>query len=104
MKSVKRKLGNCRRKSNTEFRKPGELEDHDVVREGDYALDEKARSINLTDNGSVKMEERLGDMLVENTSLFDYENIEASITSTRPSKPTTYSVVTWTMWSRTTRW
>ena len=53
-----------------------ELEDHDVVREGDYALDEKARSINLTDNGSVKMEERLGDMLVENTSLFDYENIE----------------------------
>ena len=54
-----------------------ELEDHDVVREGDYALDEKARSINLTDNGSVKMEERLGDMLVENTSLFDYENIEA---------------------------
>ena len=51
-----------------------ELEDHDVVREGDYALDEKARSINLTDNGSVKMEERLGDMLVENTSLFDYEN------------------------------
>ncbi|MEE3122188.1 MAG: preprotein translocase subunit SecA, partial [SAR324 cluster bacterium] len=53
-----------------------ELEDHDVVREGDYGLDEKARSINLTDRGSVKMEERLGGMLVEDTGLFDYENIE----------------------------
>ena len=53
-----------------------ELEDHDVVREGDYALDEKARSITLTDQGSVKMEERLGDMMAQDTSLFDYENIE----------------------------
>ena len=32
-----------------------ELEDHDIVREGDYALDERARSINLTDKGSVKI-------------------------------------------------
>ena len=53
-----------------------ELEDHDIVREGDYALDERARSINLTDNGSVKIEGRLQDMLVKDTSLFDYENME----------------------------
>ena len=34
-----------------------ELEDHDIVRDGDFALDERARSINLTDQGSVKIEE-----------------------------------------------
>ena len=53
-----------------------ELEDHDIVREGDYALDERARSINLTDKGSVKIEGRLQDQLVKDTSLFDYENME----------------------------
>ena len=53
-----------------------ELEDHDIVRDGDFALDERARSINLTDQGSVKIEERLQDMLVKNTSLFDYDNME----------------------------
>ena len=53
-----------------------ELEDHDIVRDGDYALDERARSINLTDHGSVKIEGRLQDLLVKDTSLFDYENME----------------------------
>jgi len=53
-----------------------ELEDHDIVREGDYALDERARSINLTDNGSIKIEGRLQNLLVKDTSLFDYENME----------------------------
>ena len=53
-----------------------ELEDHDIVRDGDYALDERARSINLTDQGSVKIEKRLHDLLVKDTSLFDYENME----------------------------
>ena len=53
-----------------------ELEDHDIVRDGDFALDERARSINLTDQGSVKIEERLQDLLVKETSLFDYENME----------------------------
>ena len=53
-----------------------ELEDHDIVREGDYALDERARSINLTDKGSVKIEGRLQDQLVKDTGLFDYENME----------------------------
>ena len=53
-----------------------ELEDHDIVRDGDFALDERARSINLTDQGSVKIEERLQDMLVKDTSLFDYDNME----------------------------
>jgi preprotein translocase subunit SecA len=53
-----------------------ELEDHDIVRDGDFALDERARSINLTDQGSVKIEERLQDLLVKDTSLFDYENME----------------------------
>ena len=53
-----------------------ELEDHEIVRDGDYALDERARSINLTDQGSVKIEKRLKSFLVEGTSLFDYENME----------------------------
>ncbi len=53
-----------------------ELEDHDIVRDGDYALDERARSINLTDQGSVKIEGRLRDQLVKDTSLYDYENME----------------------------
>jgi len=53
-----------------------ELEDHEIVRDGDYALDERSRSINLTDQGSVKIEKRLEDLLVKDTSLFDYENIE----------------------------
>ncbi len=53
-----------------------ELEDHDVVRAGDYSLDEKARSISLTEQGSEMVEARLGDRLKEGTSLFDYENIE----------------------------
>ena len=53
-----------------------ELEDHDIVRDGDYGLDERARSINLTDQGSVKIEGRLRDQLVKDTSLFDYENME----------------------------
>ena len=53
-----------------------EMEDHDIVRDGDFALDERARSINLTDQGSVKIEERLQDLLVKDTSLFDYENME----------------------------
>ncbi|GIT62972.1 MAG: hypothetical protein Ct9H300mP21_05180 [Pseudomonadota bacterium] len=46
------------------------------MRDGDYALDERARSINLTDQGSVKIEGRLRDQLVKDTSLFDYENME----------------------------
>lgn len=53
-----------------------ELEDHDIVRDGDYGLDERARSISLTDQGSVKIEGRLRDQLVKDTSLFDYENME----------------------------
>ena len=53
-----------------------EVEDHEIVRDGDYALDERARSINLTDQGSVKIEKRLADLLVDGTSLFDYENME----------------------------
>ena len=53
-----------------------ELEDHDVVRTGDYSLDEKARSISLTEQGSEMVEGRLGERLKDGTSLFDYENIE----------------------------
>ncbi|GIT04362.1 MAG: hypothetical protein CM1200mP28_16210 [Deltaproteobacteria bacterium] len=36
----------------------------------------EGRSINLTDKGSVKIEGRLQDQLVKDTSLFDYENME----------------------------
>ncbi len=53
-----------------------EREDHDVVREGDYSLDERGRNIALTERGSLKAEQRLKNMLAEGTSLFDYENIE----------------------------
>ena len=85
VKSAKRKLGNCRRTSNTESPKIWKNLRTTTWSVKRLALDEKARSINLTDNGSVKMEERLGDMQnLENTSLFDYENIGPSITSTRP--------------------
>ncbi|MGK5093124.1 preprotein translocase subunit SecA [Deltaproteobacteria bacterium TL4] len=55
-----------------------ELEDQEVVREGDYSLDEKSKSVILTERGSEEIERRLNakKLLVENTSLFDYENIE----------------------------
>ena len=54
-----------------------QLEDKDVVREGDYAMDEKSRAISLTEQGSHLLEERLrkAAMLGEG-SLFDFEQIE----------------------------
>jgi preprotein translocase subunit SecA len=52
-------------------------EDHMVVREGDYTMDEKARTINLTERGSHVIEERLrAKGLLTHGSLFDFENIE----------------------------
>ena len=50
-------------------------EDQDVVRIGDYALDEKSKSITLTEQGSEKMEERVKESLAEGTGLFDFENM-----------------------------
>jgi preprotein translocase subunit SecA len=51
-------------------------EDHEVVRDGDYALEERSRGISLTEQGSEKIEARLGSHLKLETSLFDYENME----------------------------
>jgi preprotein translocase subunit SecA len=52
-------------------------EDNSVVREGDYAMDEKSRTINLTERGSQMIEERLrAKDLLKQGSLFDFENIE----------------------------
>jgi len=54
-----------------------QYEDSAVVREGDYALDEKARTINLTERGSHLIEKRLREKgLLTQGSLFDFENIE----------------------------
>ncbi|HUJ76377.1 MAG TPA: preprotein translocase subunit SecA, partial [bacterium] len=53
------------------------LEDSEVVREGDYSLDEKARTIHLTERGAPKVEQRLREKaLLGEGSLFDFENIE----------------------------
>ncbi|MBF0236809.1 MAG: preprotein translocase subunit SecA [SAR324 cluster bacterium] len=54
------------------------MEDHDVVRTGDYSLDEKSRNTNLTEHGAEKIEERLkaAGMLKMESSLYDFENIE----------------------------
>jgi preprotein translocase subunit SecA len=45
--------------------------------EGDYLLDEKQRTVNLTENGNEKIEQLLRErgMLSEKTSLYDLENI-----------------------------
>ena len=52
-----------------------ELEDNVVVLDGDFTLDEKTRSIQLTEQGVEKMEERLKDVLTS-PNLFDFGNIE----------------------------
>jgi preprotein translocase subunit SecA len=54
------------------------LEDSTVVREGDYGLDEKSRTINLTERGGQLIEERLqAKGLLKAGGLFDFDNIEA---------------------------
>ena len=53
------------------------MEERTVVREGDYSLDEKSRSITLTEKGSQLAEERLRkNALLGQGNLFDFENIE----------------------------
>ena len=52
-------------------------DDKAVVREGDYSLDEKSRTITLTERGGSLMEERLNKQgLLNQGGLFDLENIE----------------------------
>ena len=51
-------------------------EDNAIVRDGEYSLDEKARSITLTDLGAERIEAKLKGILAEDKGLFDYENIE----------------------------
>jgi preprotein translocase subunit SecA len=54
-----------------------EIDDKAVIREGDYSLDEKSRTITLTEQGGQLMEERLRKAgLLTQGSLFDIENIE----------------------------
>ncbi|MCZ6646122.1 MAG: preprotein translocase subunit SecA [SAR324 cluster bacterium] len=53
------------------------LEERAMVREGDYSLDEKSRSITLTDKGSRVIEERLRKIhMLGESNLFDFDNIE----------------------------
>jgi preprotein translocase subunit SecA len=53
------------------------LEDRTVVREGDYSLDEKSRTIVLTERGAQVVEDRLrANGLLNEGNLFDFENIE----------------------------
>ena len=48
-----------------------------VLRAGDYAMDEKARSVHLTEQGSHNMEIRLNQKgLLSKGGLFDFENME----------------------------
>ena len=52
-------------------------DDKSVVREGDYSLDEKSRTITLTEQGGLLMEERLHQQgLMAKGSLFDIDNID----------------------------
>ncbi len=52
-------------------------EDRAVVRIGDYAMDEKARSVSLTEQGARKIEERLHKAkLLKTGELFDFDNME----------------------------
>ena len=54
-----------------------EYEDKAVVREGDYSMDEKSRSITLTEQGGQFIEDRLRKQgLLNKGSLFDIENME----------------------------
>jgi len=54
-----------------------QYEDSAVVREGDYAFDEKSRTISLTERGAQIVEERLrGKGMLAQGGLFDFENIE----------------------------
>ena len=52
-------------------------EDKDVVREGDYSLDEKSRSIALSEKGSQMLEGRLREAgLLKEGHLFDFDNMD----------------------------
>jgi preprotein translocase subunit SecA len=54
-----------------------ELDDKAVVREGDFSLDERSRTISFTERGGQLIEERLRKQgLLAQGSLFDIENIE----------------------------
>ena len=55
-----------------------ELEERTVVREGDFSMDEKSRSITLTERGSHLIEERAykKGLLPEGSGLFDFDQIE----------------------------
>ena len=54
-------------------------------RERDYTIDEKARSVSLTDAGMTEVEKRLG---IDN--LYDPDNLEMFTTSIRRFAPTIY--------------
>ncbi|KAK3596125.1 hypothetical protein CHS0354_027395 [Potamilus streckersoni] len=49
--------------------------DTDLILDGDYALDEKSRNIQLTESGAERVEIKLANML-KSGSLYDFENIE----------------------------
>lgn len=54
-----------------------DTEERTVVREGDYSMDEKSRTITLSEKGSQLMEQRLKkENLLPKGNLFDFENID----------------------------
>jgi preprotein translocase subunit SecA len=72
--------------------------EHSDQLEGDYIVDEKARTATLTARGIKKAE---AHFRVEN--LTDADNMPLMHPSTRPSAPTGSCSGTWIMWSRTAR-
>ena len=60
-----------------------DFEEHEVVCEGDFTLDEKGRSISLTERGSIKIESNLKGLLKENTSYLIMKTLKFCIISIR---------------------
>ncbi|MBF0280723.1 MAG: preprotein translocase subunit SecA [SAR324 cluster bacterium] len=56
-----------------------EKEDRDIVREGDYTLDEKSRHVSLTDRGAGKIEERLAEFEHYQLREEDFLRLESEI-------------------------
>ena len=77
----------------------GKLSEIEEVRQGDYIVDEKAKTVSLTEQGIARCEQLLGGRATSTTP----STSTRSTTSTRGSRPTPSSRRTWTTWSRTAR-
>ena len=70
-----------------------------MIRDADFTVDEKARSVVMTDAGVEKMEQQAGGRATSTTRTTS----RRSTTSSRPCGPTTSTATRWTTWSRTAR-